>query len=205
MEMADIPSVSRETFGRLVTYHDLLLRWTDSINLIADSTKADAWTRHIVDSLQVFDLIPAAARTLTDIGSGGGLPGLVIAILAEDQRPDLKVTLIESDQRKAAFLRTVVRDLGLDTIVSSSRIEAFAGPCCDVLTARALAPLDRLLGFATSLLDNHGVAFFSKGRRFAAEIADAQHDWLFAVNEHSSITDPEARILEIKDIRRAAN
>lgn len=194
--------VSRETLGRLQTYHDLLLQWTKSINLIAKSTTADAWSRHIADSAQVFTFIPASATTLTDIGSGGGLPGLVLSILAAEVQPALKVTLIESDQRKATFLRTVVRTLGLSATVIAQRIEDLDIPRCDVMTARALAPTAQLLSFAEQLLKPDGVALLQKGRNYAAEIAQAQTDWRFTCHAHQSLTEPEARILQIEDIHR---
>ena len=194
--------VSRETLDRLETYRELLARWTKSINLIAPSTIDDIWNRHIADSYQLFEHIPNAAKTLIDIGSGGGLPGLVVDAVADDKLPLLQVTLVESDQRKAAFLRTAAREMGLKVSVVSERVERLKSVSCDVLTARALAPLDVLFGYATSLLKPHGLCIFQKGRNFAAEISDAAIHWQFDVTEYESKTSAEARILLVKGITR---
>ncbi|MFZ3580699.1 16S rRNA (guanine(527)-N(7))-methyltransferase RsmG [Loktanella sp. DJP18] len=195
--------VSRETIERLRTYHDLLLKWTSAINLISRSTVSDAWDRHIVDSAQLFKLLPPNATMLVDIGSGGGLPGLVLAIMALEQRPRLQTILIESDQRKATFLRAVVRDLSLNAEVRAVRIESVTDIACDVVTARALAPLPELLPFAKALMKPEGVALFQKGKGAGEELTSARQKWKFEVEIHPSLTDPDGRILEIKDIARA--
>ena len=203
--LQSVADVSRETSEALQIYHDLLLRWTNSINLIAPSTVAAAWDRHIADSAQLFTLVPVKSRMLVDIGSGGGLPGLVLAIMAREDRPGLAVALIESDQRKCAFLRTVVRELALNATVICDRIEAVTDVSADVLTARALAPLGQLLAYADQLLSPEGVALFQKGRNVDVEIASAQDRWAFDMTRHVSLTDADARVLEIKDIRRASH
>ncbi len=200
-----LKNVSRETFEKLNAYQSLLLKWTKSINLIAPSTITDAWQRHIIDSAQLYDLIPADARSLYDLGSGGGLPGIVLAVMAMERQPDLRVILIESDQRKAAFLRTVVRELQLTAEVKSVRIESLTSVECDIVTARALAPLNQLLSFADKMLQSGGTALFQKGRNFTQEITLAQKNWTFDMIPHISQTDPDARIMQIKDIRRAAD
>jgi 16S rRNA (guanine527-N7)-methyltransferase len=197
--------VSRETLKDLSTYHDLLLRWTKSINLIARSTVVDAWDRHIADSAQLFALIPARAQTLIDIGSGGGLPGLVLAIMAKEQMPQLRLMLVESDQRKATFLRTVVRELRLPADVRAERIEDVVDIRADVITARALASLPQLLEFAAGLMHPAGVALFHKGRGYEVELIAAQTDWQFSVQAHISQTDPDARLLQIEEIHRASH
>ena len=201
----DIAGVSRETLDRLTIFHDVLLRWTASINLIAPSTVAQAWERHIVDSAQVFDFIPPASTRHVDLGSGGGLPGLIIAILAKEALPSLGTVLIESDQRKATFLRSIIRELDLNAEVRCTRIETVTDLAADVVTARALAPLDQLLGFVAPLLDVDGIALLLKGRQADAEIDLARKLWSFDVTQHISRTDRDARILQIKDIRRASS
>ena len=197
--------VSRETIERLEHYQRLLLQWTRRINLIAPSTISTSWKRHIVDSAQIFELLPQNSAHLVDIGSGGGLPGLVVAILAIEKAPLLKTTLVESDQRKAVFLRTVVRELGLSTAIQAVRIESVSDMQADVLTARALAPLPKLMGYAVKLLKPDGTALFQKGRTFDQEVAQARETWDFDLQSYPSQTDQEARILQIKDIRRASN
>ena len=138
-------NVSRETYDALKAYQRLLEKWTTRINLISKSTHDDVWVRHICDSAQVMALASPHARHWVDIGSGGGLPGLVVAILAKAFNPQLRVTLIESDQRKAVFVRTVVRELQLNATVQAKRIEAVGPLKADVISARALADLNDLL------------------------------------------------------------
>ena len=116
-------TVSRETIDRLSIYANLLEKWNPRINLVSRSTLDDLWSRHIVDSAQLFELAPVTAKHWVDLGSGGGFPGLVIAILAKELRPELEVVLVESDQRKCAFLRTVSRETNCGAVVHSKRVE----------------------------------------------------------------------------------
>lgn len=194
--------VSRETLHDLRKYQELLLEWTKTINLIAPSTADDVWTRHIADSAQLYNLIPNGSRSVTDIGSGAGLPGIVLAVIDKFSDHRLHFTLIESDQRKAAFLRTVTRKLQLSITVLPARIEAVDLLRADVLTARALAPLQTLLSYGNSLLHSDGTALFLKGRTFQNELALAQQSWNFQYKLHHSCTDPDSRILEIRNIKR---
>ena len=136
--------VSRETFARLETYVGLIQKWNPRINLVSRNSLDDLWIRHIEDSLQVARAIPMPDRWV-DLGSGGGLPGLVAAILAAEESPDTRFTLIESDQRKSVFLRTVARECDLNVQVISDRIEKAKPQKADVLSARALADLTTLL------------------------------------------------------------
>lgn len=196
-------SVSRETFAALQQFDQLVRRWTEAVNLVSKATLPDLWQRHIVDSAQLFAFCPQDARSWLDIGSGGGFPGLVVAILAREKLPELRVTLAESDQRKATFLRQAAMALGLDVPVRSVRIESLEPANADVLSARALAPLPDLLRHAERHLQANGVALFPKGARFADEIADARQSWTFDVEAHPSLSEPEAAILEIRKIHRA--
>ena len=200
-----VENVSRETLDRLQSFHDLLLRWTASINLVAPSTVSQAWNRHIVDSAQVFYLMHHDAQRHIDLGSGGGLPGIVISIIAMEKMPLLHTTLIESDQRKATFLRTVVRELGLNASVRCARIEDVTDAFADVVTARALAPLDHLLGLVKPLLKADGLALLPKGRQVDSEIKAARRSWDFELVSHQSRTDRDSRILQIRDIQRASS
>jgi 16S rRNA (guanine527-N7)-methyltransferase len=196
-------NVSRETFAALGALEALVRRWNPTINLVSKSTLPDLWQRHIVDSAQVFGLCPSTARLWADIGSGGGFPGLVIAILARESLPDLRVILVESDLRKATFLRQAAKSLGLSVAVQADRIESLPPLEADVLSARALAPLSDLLAFADLHLRRDGLAVFPKGARHADEIAEARKTWDFDVKTHPSLAEPGAAILMIRKINRA--
>lgn len=191
--------VSRETFERLEGLASLIKKWTKSINLIASTSSDDLWGRHIEDSAQIYSLSPNNWVNWTDIGSGGGLPALVIAIIDPQSRP---MTLIESDQRKCLFLNTARRELELNITVVNGRIEEQDIPAADVITARALAPLNKLLEFSGQLLKSDGVAIFPKGARFQEELDLAQRNWSFDVIAHQSKTHTDARVLEISRINR---
>lgn len=195
--------VSRETLARLETYHELLVRWNATINLVAPASITAAWSRHFLDSTQVFDLAPdVTTGNWVDIGSGGGFPGMVAAILAAQERPDLKITLVESDQRKAAFMRTVARQTGVQLSILTDRAETLPPMNADILSARAVAPLEDLLAFAALHLRPGGCAVFPKGARHSQEIAQALEKWRFTYEKHQSITDPDAVVLMIKEIAR---
>ena len=194
--------VSRETYDRLACLVDLLTKWTPRINLVSRGTLDQVWARHIRDSVQVFRAAPQIARTWADLGSGGGFPGLVVAILAAEAQPDLHVTLIESDQRKCAFLRTVLRDTGVAGTVLAQRIEAAAPQRADVLSARALAGLPTLLAFAERHLADGGTALFPKGATWQKEVTEARRQWQFDLEPVTSDTDPNAAILIVKGVSR---
>jgi 16S rRNA (guanine527-N7)-methyltransferase len=197
-----VPDVSRETSERLSRFADLLRKWNPSINLVSRTTLESLETRHILDSAQLFDLKPAAARHWVDLGSGGGFPGLVIAILAAEKAPTLRVTLIESDRRKATFLSTVARELDLKQVrVLAERIETAPPQDADVVSARALAPLPDLLAYAERHLVPGGIALFPKGARHD-ESDDGLASWRFEVQKFPSTTDPEAVILKLGAIAR---
>ncbi|MFT8244981.1 16S rRNA (guanine(527)-N(7))-methyltransferase RsmG [Roseomonas sp. BN140053] len=192
--------VSRETAARLDGYAALLLRWNARINLIAPGDAAAFRQRHVEDSLQLLPLLPAGTGPAADLGSGGGLPGLVLA-LCEPGRP---WHLVEADKRKSAFLRTAAAELGATNVaVHSSRIEDTTLPPLALLTARALAPLTTLLPFAERFLAPSGVAVFPKGRNAGAELTEAAAAWTMQVERFPSRTDPSATLLRITGIRRA--
>jgi 16S rRNA (guanine527-N7)-methyltransferase len=192
--------VSRETDDLLDRFSALVARWTPRINLIAPSTLAQIGSRHIADSAQLLPLATPDWTHWADLGSGAGFPGIVIAILARHRSPSPRITLVESDQRKAAFLRAAVQDLGLSTRVQAERAETLAPLGADVLSARALAPLAGLLPLAQRHLALGGRALFPKGRRAEDEIATARTAWRFDLISHPSHTDPQARILQIEGI-----
>ena len=194
--------VSRETLDRLDVFESLLRKWNKAINLVSAATLHEVWERHFVDSAQIFDLAPESVLHWVDMGAGAGFPGLVIAILAQEKRPDLSVTLIESDHRKSAFLLTVIRELGLAAQVKAARVEELNRLDCDVLSARALAPLHKLLGFSELHLASDGVALFPKGARWAEEVATARESWSFDLESWTSQTDPSSVILKITGAKR---
>ena len=200
-----LPPVSRETFERLRCYRDLLEKWNNRINLIAPSTIDDVWNRHILDSAQIWPLARPSTASCLDLGSGGGLPGIVLAILAKELAPATRVSLVEADRRKSAFLRTAIREIDISSQAEAqtNRIAELPPKRADLVTARALAPLTDLLHHVNRHLANSGSAILPKGRAASKEIAEARRHWHFALTEHPSITDPEARLLQIKDLRRA--
>jgi len=195
-------NVSRETLGRLEKYEALLRKWNPTINLVSRSTLDQVWQRHFVDSAQIFDLADSNANHWADLGAGGGFPGLIVAILAADRKRALDVTLVESDQRKAAFLMTAAREIGVTTRTVVDRIEMIPPLHADILSARALAPLDKLLEFAERHLRPGGQALFPKGASYSDEVCQALEKWRFSHEEISSVTDDSAVILSIRDIER---
>ncbi|MCY4501351.1 MAG: 16S rRNA (guanine(527)-N(7))-methyltransferase RsmG, partial [Alphaproteobacteria bacterium] len=193
---ARMADVSRETTDRLARHLDLLRRWQKRINLVGAATLADPWRRHMLDSAQLAPLIPAGAR-LADLGSGAGFPGLVLAILRGGP-----VHLIESDARKAAFLHEAVRATGAPAEVHNARAENLELRA-NVVTARACAPLDRLLGLALPLLAPGGICLFLKGARVEEELAVARRRWRMTVRRRRSRSAPEGVVLELGGLAHA--
>ncbi len=202
MDAARAPDVSRETMDRLTQYVALLGKWNPKINLVSKTTLAEAWTRHIVDSLQILSLAPFSWGRWVDLGSGGGFPGLVIAIAAAEQNPQGHVTLVESDQRKCAFLRTVIRETGVNATVVAKRIEAVPPLRADVISARALADLSTLLSFVQRHGAANSIALFPKGATWEKELSQAQAQWEFAFEPYKSETEEKAVILRIEGVAR---
>ena len=194
--------VSRETYDRLAAFERLLRKWNRTINLVARSTLDDLWSRHFMDSLQVVAEAPDNTTRWADLGSGGGFPGLVAAIAGADRGAGMVVTLVESDQRKAAFLRAAARELGLSVHVVTERIEALAPLNAEVLSARALAPLDTLLAYADRHLAPAGIALFPKGAAVQKEIDTALEHWRFTHQKIPSKTGSGGSILKIGGITR---
>ncbi|WP_425068760.1 16S rRNA (guanine(527)-N(7))-methyltransferase RsmG [Reyranella sp.] len=201
--MDPLDGVSRETMRRLEVLVETLERWQKAINLVGRNTLDGAWKRHIVDSAQVVPLIPADAKTLADLGSGGGFPGLVIAAM----RPDLQITMIESDARKAAFLGEAGRKMELEKPpkLVIKRIEVAAPASADVVTARALAPLDQLLEWSNRHRTDAATCLFHKGKGWQAEVDEAKKKWDFSPDAIASVTDRDAVILRIGPYTAAAD
>jgi 16S rRNA (guanine527-N7)-methyltransferase len=195
--LALIP-VSRETLARLDRFVAALLTWQRRINLIAPATVPKLWTRHVADSLQLLPLAPNA-RIWVDMGSGGGFPGLAIACALADT-PGARVHLIESNGKKAAFLREAVRLTGAPAVVHQARIEQMGATLderVDVVTARAVAPLTDLLALAEPWLKSGAQALFPKGQDVGAELTEASKSWNIEAVLVPSKTDPHARIVKV--------
>lgn len=188
--------------GRLEVYVNLLERWNSHINLVSRSSVEDVWMRHIADSAQVLQHIPEEATHFVDMGPGGGFPGLVVAILAAERPVPLRVSLIEADHRKATFLETVSRETNVVVNVVAKRIEQADPLSASVVSARALAPLIELCGFAERHLALGGIAIFLKGQRSSKEIEEARVKWRFDLEEHPSATGPGGTILKLKELSR---
>lgn len=197
----ETPTVSRETSERLDHYADLVQKWSRSINLVSKNDLDQVRERHIEDSLQLAAFLPTGGAQWLDIGSGGGFPGVVMAIVAGEAAPACRFELVESDGRKAAFLRTVVRELKLNAVVTCERIEEMTPRAADILSARALAPLDTLLTYADRHLAPDGTCLFLKGKAFEPEVASAQQSWNFDMTTYVSRTDSSARLLRISGIQ----
>lgn len=199
--------VSRETLRRLELYVDLLLKWQQTTNLIAPSTIATIWTRHVADSLQLLDLVPDA-KTWVDFGSGGGFPAIPIACALADRstgRPSALVHLVESNGKKAAFLREAIRITGVSAQVHPERVEKYNQTPVnnvDVVSARALAPLKSLCDQAFPLIEQGAIGLFPKGLDVEAELTDASKYWNITATTVASKTSPEGCIVVVKKLSR---
>lgn len=188
-------SVSRETMERFQIYVDLLTDWSGRMNLVARSTLEDVWHRHMLDSAQIFPLISKDSKTLVDLGSGAGFPGLVMAIMGV---PD--VHLIESTGKKTSFLRAVAEETGVSVQIHNDRIEALKPIKADVITARALAPLDKLLSYAQRFSGPHTQHIYLKGQHVADELTKAHKMWNMKVDQLPSSTDPRGSVLSVCEV-----
>ncbi len=196
-EFQRILGVSRETLEKLDFLVAFLKERQRTVNLVGRSTLPDVWRRHILDSAQVLDLVPGDCSTVTDLGSGAGFPGLVLAIMG-----DFKVHLVESIGKKAQFLREVSAELDLDTHIHQERIEELEPWVTQIVTARALAPLDSLLKYASRFSAQPGgrppICLFLKGKQHRKELEHAASYWDLDYNIQRSLTDPEGVILLVK-------
>ena len=204
-DFAAATGADEATLARLVLYLELLEKWQRRINLVAASTLTDPWRRHMLDSAQLLPLLPAVPadrpRSIADLGSGAGFPGLVLALMGGGS-----VTLVDSDSRKCAFLREVIRATGADAQVEiarveTARIEAVPPLAADVVTARACAPLPRLLGHVHRHLAPSGTALLLKGTGVAAELTQAGKTWMMSANLMPSQSDPSGHVIKMTAIR----
>jgi len=195
-DIARLLDVSRETIDKFQAYLTLLEKWQRQINLVANSTLAEAWQRHILDSGQLVALYPPQTKRVMDIGSGAGFPGLVLAIMG-----GVTVDLVESDQRKAVFLSTVIRELGLPAKVHNQRIETLPRLSPDVITARALAPVPKLLKLIENQLHPEIVCLFLKGASVEDELTNLQTYSTMGSTTHLSLSGTTGVVLELKNMR----
>lgn len=201
MGSEELSFVSRETMDKLRTFEALALKWTKKINLVSSGDAAHLWERHIMDSVQIYPLAPETGDWL-DIGSGGGFPGLIAAIIGHEMAPQRKFTLVDSDQRKCAFLRTASRELDLDVKVLAARVDEIPPLGAEVLSARAMDDLSSLLHHAERHLGPHGTALFPKGESWQQENEAAMKFWSYSLEVIPSETNPDATILKIKELTR---
>ena len=199
-EFAAASAVSRETLNQLKRYAELLENWNSRHNLVSRASMAGVWQRHFWDSAQLGPLIPASAKTLVDIGSGAGFPGLVLAVI----RPELEIVLLEATAKKCRFLQTVASDLRLNVQICHQRIEDTKPQPFDVITARACARLTELLAYAQRFWGKTTRALFHKGQNVASELTDARKSWRIEAEQHPSRSDPSGIILEIRELQRVA-
>lgn len=189
--------VSRETLARLEDYVALLKTWQRAINLVSTGSLADVWCRHVLDSAQIFPHLPVPCRRLVDLGSGAGFPGMVLAILGA-----AGVELVESDGRKCAFLAEVARATGASVTIHCKRAEELPAAPADAITARALAPLARLVALSSRFLGPHTCCFFLKGAGAGEELTEAVCSWKLRVVRIPSLSDPAGTLLKVDRIIR---
>lgn len=194
--LLEVVSVPRETAPQIARYVSLLQQWNTRINLVANAEDVMLWERHMRDSLQLIKHIPDPSATIIDLGSGAGFPGIPLAICGCHS-----VHLIESDRRKTIFLQEVARALHLPVTIHHSRIESLSNLCGDIITARACASLAQLLNWTVPFLMPHTFCLFPKGKNWAMELEEARKQWQFECEPIPSLTDPDARILKVSDIR----
>ena len=199
-DVVRLTGVSRETFQKISAYLELLDRWRERINLIGPGEGRHLWRRHVLDSLQLLQYISAEDKSVADLGSGAGFPGLILACAMAD-KAGAAVTLVEKSPRKSEFLRAVGKEVGLPVAVLTIRLEDAPGVLFDVVTARALAPLPKLLGFADAWLKPSGKALLMKGRDTEAELAEAREAWTFDLSTLDSQSSPEGRVLRVSSLR----
>lgn len=195
--------VSRETLERLRVFEQLVLKWNPAINLVSKASLPNFWQRHVVDSMQLLDISGADVPRWCDLGSGGGFPGLVIACIAKGQGRKTQMTLVEADSRKCVFLHEAARQLDLDVTIKNQRIEEMLPAGANIVSARALAPLVKLCGFAARHIAAEGQCIFPKGSRHLEELQDARRVWRFDMVTHPSSTDPTGSVVVLRNLQHA--
>ena len=195
-------SLSNEAVEAFKIYLELLTKWQAKINLVSKSTLTDPWQRHVLDSAQLYPHLPEGAEQLADMGSGGGFPGMILAIMSATMGGP-KVHLIESDQRKCVFLSEVNRQTTAGATIHNERVEAIDHLAVDVVTARACASVDKLLEMAAPLLNKNGTCLFLKGQSVADELTQTDKRWTMQLQHIPSLSNPAGSILKIKGLCRS--
>jgi 16S rRNA (guanine527-N7)-methyltransferase len=195
-DFASQTDVSRETLARLKAYAGLLIDWNTRHNLVSQGSLEELWRRHFWDSAQLAPLIPPGAQTLADLGSGAGFPGLVLAAM----RPDLAITLCEATAKKCAFLQAAAERMALSVMIENARMEDLSPRPFDVVTARACAPLPRLLEYAHSFVGPNNVCLFLKGQNVGSELTEAHKCWKMRISQVPSQTDPSGAIVIVREL-----
>lgn len=188
---------SPDVLSKLQIYQTLLLKWQNALNIVSQSTIQNSWDRHFIDSAQLAKLIDKPIPRVVDVGSGGGFPGLVLAMMIDGE-----FHLIESDKKKCIFLSEVSRETKTKVIIHNDRIETSSISEVDYITSRACASVSQLLEWTENLVSHETKCLFLKGKKYSIEIDEAKKDWHFHVNIHPSITDAESAILELSHIRQ---
>ncbi len=195
--------VSRETCENMRLYYNLLFQWNKKINLVSRKSIDSSWTRHFLDSAQLWFSLPKGVNTWLDFGSGAGFPGLVISTIAKELKPDLRVILVEKNRKKGHFLEAVVEKLSLNATVICSRIEEIEPQKVDVISARAVGRLKSLIEVAYTHRNDKTIGFFPKGKKYRAELEESLQYWIFEVRQVTNLFDKDSPILEIRNIEVA--
>lgn len=199
---SEINNVSRETIELLRVYEKSLHEWQTKFNLVSNASLEDAWNRHFLDSIQLFKFIPEGAKSLCDFGSGAGFPGMVLAVLAAEKTPYLKVSLIESIRKKTLYLNEVSKITGVNVEILNERIENIKSRQFDVITSRAMASLSELLNYTQKFFKKNTTCIFPKGKSYADEIAEAKRLWNFKCDVVPSEQSDEGVILIITNLSK---
>ncbi len=199
-EFQEITGVGDDTLERLAAYMAVLEKWLPKVNLVSRGRLADAWRRHFLDSAQLGPLLPPGTKNIIDIGSGAGFPGLVLAIIGVPQMKGAEVHLVESNEKKCAFLREVNRAVDAGAIIHHSRIEDLPDLRAEVVVSRAVAPLEQLLQYANPALKKGGQCFFLKGKKWRDELTQARKKWIIKDSAIQSLSDPSGMVLKLEAI-----
>jgi 16S rRNA (guanine527-N7)-methyltransferase len=202
-QFAAASNVSRETLGRLKLFASLLEDWNARLNLVSANSLEGVWRRHIWDSAQLADLIPPDTTSLVDLGTGAGFPGLILAIILRE-RGDVRIVLYEATTKKCSFLNEAAVRTGAPVEIRNGRIEKANREPFDVVTARACAPLEKLLGYAQAFQGPETISLFLKGQSVAVELTEARKSWNMKALRHPSRSDPFGVILEVRELRHVA-
>jgi 16S rRNA (guanine527-N7)-methyltransferase len=203
-DFAKAHDVSRETLALLETYVALLADWNQRHNLVSAKSLENVWHRHVWDSAQLIRFVPNTATSLIDLGSGAGFPGIVLATMLRE-RPGFRAVLYESIAKKCRFLEEATARLNLNIEVRNARMEEAKREQFDLVTARACAPLAKLLGYARPFQAANTVNLFLKGQSVESELTEARTSWRMTLERHVSLTDPSGVILEIRDLSHVTN